>query len=100
MDEQAAVRGQKAAGRAQPSIEIQIEELVLHGFASSDRYRIGEAVERELARLLIGQGVPGWLSRGGEVERLDGGTFEVPPGCKAGTVGAQVAQAVYRGLAR
>jgi hypothetical protein len=85
---------------AQPSVELYIEELVLHGFAPGSRYQIGEAVQQELARLLAEQGVPGWLSQGGEVERLDGGAFEMPPGSKAETVGVRVAQAVYGGFGR
>jgi hypothetical protein len=83
-----------------PSVELHIEELVLHGFAPGDRYQIGDTVQNELTRLFAEQGAPGWLSQGGEVERLDGGTFGMAPGSKAETVGAQVAQAVYTGLVR
>jgi len=86
--------------KTQPPIEVHIEELVLHGFAPGDGYRIGAAVERELGRLFGEQGVPGWLTQGGEVERLDGGTFETAPGSQADTVGVQVAQALYGGLAK
>ncbi len=82
------------------NIEVNIEELVLHGFAPGDRYRIGEAVERELAQLFTEQGAPPSLTRGGEIERLDGGAFEIAPGSKAEAVGAQVARAVYRGIGR
>lgn len=81
-------------------VELQIEELVLHGFAPHDRSRIGEAVERELARLFAGRGVPPSLARGGEIERLYGGTFEVKPGSDVEAIGAQVAHAVYGGLSR
>ena len=82
------------------NIELHIEELVLHGFAPGDRYRIGEAVERELARLFAEQGVPPSLAPGGEVASLDGGAFEVEPGSTAEAIGVQVAQAVYGGLSR
>jgi len=80
------------------NIELNIEELVLHGFAPSDRYRIGEAVEQELTRLLADQGVPQSLAQGEEVASVDGGAFEVAPGSRAQVVGAQVARAVYGGL--
>lgn len=76
-------------------VELHLEELVLHGFSPGDRYRIGEAVERELTRLFIEQGVPPSLAQGGEVGRLDGGMFKVAPGSKAEAIGAQIAQAVY-----
>jgi hypothetical protein len=82
------------------NVELHIEELVLRGFASGDRYRIGEAVERELARLLDEQGVPLSLAQGSEVERLDGGAFKVASGSKPEAIGAQVAQAIYGGLSR
>lgn len=76
-------------------VELHLEELVLHGFSPGDRYRIGEAVERELTRLFIEQGVPPSLAQGGEVAHLDGGMFKVAPGSKAEAIGAQIAQAVY-----
>jgi len=81
-------------------IEVDIEELVLHGFAPGDRHRIAEAVEQELSRLLADRGVPESLERGGEVASVDGGAFEVAPGSRAEVVGAQVARAVYGGLRR
>ncbi len=80
------------------NVELHIEELVLRGFAPGERYRIGEAMERELVRLFDEQGVPPSLARGSEIERLDGGAFEVAHGSKSETVGAQVAQAIYGGL--
>jgi len=79
-------------------IEVRIEEFVLHGFAAGDRYFIGDAVERELARLFVEQGTLPSLAQGREIERLDGGTFEVKPGSGAKVIGVQVAQAAYRGL--
>ena len=77
------------------NIELHIEELVLHGFSPGDRYRIGEAVERELSRLLADRGVPQSLERGGEVANMDGGGFEVAQGSSAQVIGTQVAKAVY-----
>jgi len=82
------------------SIELHIEELVLRGFSPGDRYRIGEAVEQELSRLLADRGVPQSLVQGGEIASVDGGAFEVAPGARAEVVGAQVAKAVYGGLWR
>jgi len=82
------------------NIELHIEELVLHGFAPGDRYRIGEAVEQELTRLLADRGVPQSLAEGGEIASVDGGAFEVAAGSRAEVVGAQVAKAVYGGLGR
>jgi hypothetical protein len=87
-------------GMTPKNIELHIEELVLHGFAPGDRYRIGEAVERELARLLADQGVPQSLERGGEIASVDGGAFDMAQGSRADVVGVEVAKAVYGGLRR
>jgi hypothetical protein len=79
-------------------IELQIEELVLHGFAPSDRYQIGAAVEGALAHLLAERGIPPALSQGGEINRLNGGAFTVAPGARPEAIGVQIAQAIYGGL--
>jgi hypothetical protein len=81
-----------------PNVELHIEELVLHGFPPGDRYRIGEAVERELSRLFAEHGVPPSLERGGEVPSLNAGAFELQPGLRAEVIGVRAAQAAYRRL--
>jgi hypothetical protein len=82
------------------NIELEIEQLVLHGFSPTDQHRIGEAVRTELARQLAEQGTPKPLERGGRITRLDAGSFDVTPGSSPDTVGSQVAQSVYQGLKR
>ena len=96
-DRQAAPHG---PGARLHNLDLQIEELVLHGFNPADRYRIGAAVEAELARLFAERGVAPSLARGGEMSSLDGGSFDVAPGAGPEGVGGQVAQAVYGGLNR
>jgi hypothetical protein len=80
------------------ALELHIEELVLRGFVPGDRASIGDAVQKELARLLTQQGLPG-LAHGASIERVDGGSFQVAPGARGPAVGAQLARAVYRQLA-
>ncbi len=87
-------------GMRRASIELHIEELVLHGFAPGERYRIGEAVERELARLLTEQGAPHLFSGNVELAQIDAGEFNVKQNAKSELIGAQVAQAVYGGMSR
>ena len=82
------------------NVELHIEELVLHGFAPADRYRIGAGLERELARLFAAGGVPPLFETSLEVERLDGGAFQTSSGARAERIGAQTAQAVYGELRR
>ncbi len=81
-------------------IELEIEQLVLHGFPPADQHRIGEAVRTELTRQLAEHGAPKSLGRSGRITRLDAGSFDVTPGSRADTVGVQVARSVYRGLKR
>jgi hypothetical protein len=83
-----------------PGIELDIDELVLHGFAPGDGDQIGAAIRRELARLFAEQGLPAGLGTGGAVPRLDGGGFQVAAGATTDAIGAQVAHAVYGGLER
>ncbi|NOR41700.1 MAG: hypothetical protein GQ572_00065 [Gammaproteobacteria bacterium] len=80
------------------NIELNIEELVLHGFSPGDRHGIGEAVEQELTRLMADRGVPQSLEHGGKIGQVDGGAFEVAQDSRAQVVGAKVAKAVYWGL--
>lgn len=82
-------------GNISPAVELYIEELILRGFAARDRYRIAQAAERELARLLAERGVPPALARGGEIESLDGGAFDVAAGAGPEIVGAQVAKTIW-----
>jgi hypothetical protein len=87
--------------RAPAVIDLCIEELVLHGFPSSDRFRIGDAVERELLRLIDAQGLPPALLRKQlSAERLDAGTFKVAHGAKPQTVGTQLARSLHQRLSR
>lgn len=84
--------------RSAYSLELHIGELVLHGFANGDRYRIGDALERELTRLFSEQGAPTAITNGRGIARVDGGAFEVTPESSAETMGIQLAQAIYGGL--
>jgi hypothetical protein len=77
------------------NIVIEIDELVLHGLPPGGRYRIGEAVQAELARILGERGLPGaWTE--GAAPLLDGGSFNVASGLPATAIGRGVAEAVYR----
>ena len=81
-----------------PNIELNIEELVLHGFQPGDRQRIGLAVQQELSRLFTEQGLPTGLSSGGAVPSLDAGAFHNAPDAKPGAVGQQIANSIYTGF--
>lgn len=77
------------------SIELHIDELVLHGFAPGDRHRIAAALERELARLLAARADPERLADRAGAARLEAGAFSMAPDSRPEATGAQVAQAVF-----
>ena len=80
------------------SLDLHIDELVLHGFASSDRYAIGDAVERELAQLFRKQGVPNSLRSEKTADEIRGATLNATQHAKPHIIGRQIANAVYQGL--
>lgn len=81
-----------------PAIELNIQELILHGFPPVDRYRIAEVVEHELTRLLSEGGLPASVDQERTIARLAGGLIQAASGLSVEKVGAQIAQAIYRGL--
>lgn len=84
-----------------PHVELSIDELVLEGFAPSDRHRIGDAVERHLALLLAeGAGAADALTHDADIESFDAGSFDAAPDSAPDAIGARVAQAIYGGLRR
>ncbi|MEZ4734076.1 MAG: hypothetical protein R3E79_43845 [Caldilineaceae bacterium] len=85
-------------GGSPAAIEVQIEELVLDGFAGIDSAQIGAIVQQELARLLAAGEVAPALLQSGTIAQIDGGALTVQPGAQAEVLGAQIAHAVYGGL--
>jgi hypothetical protein len=79
---------------------LHIEEIVLQGFAPGDHFRIADAMERELSRLMAERGVPPSLAGGGETAMLDAGELTASEGETPESIGEQLAQAVYGGLIR
>ncbi len=97
------MRGQQAVGSGQQSggeglITVAIGELVLHGFSPADGRRIGEGLERELARLLAEGESPPRLAESVTRDRLDLGNIHAQAGTRPETIGAQIARSIVRGL--
>jgi hypothetical protein len=80
------------------NVEVHIEELVLHGFAPSDQFRISDAVQREITRLIAEQRMPGIIRTPLVIDRLDAGRFKVPPGGRPESIGRQAAQSLHQQL--
>lgn len=81
-----------------PHIELHIGELVIDCAQPADRYRIGEAVERELARLLSERGFPMGIERDVHIDRLDGGSLSLPSHCRGEKLGIEIARSLYGSL--
>lgn len=78
-------------------VELHIDELVLQGFAASDRYRIAAAIEQELAQLVREHGLPAAIEAG-SIAALNAGGFDVAANATPRAIGKHVAQAVYRAM--
>ena len=78
---------------SRPSIEVEIDELVLAGFADRDRDRVADALRSELERLLVGQSFAGGHA---EVARLG---YDAAPGTSPERIGQTAARAVAQRLA-
>ncbi len=82
---------------ANRNVEIQIDELILHGFPAADRYAIGDALSSELSQLVVNaKEYPFDEDIHIPVQRT--GEFLVPPNAKPALIGARVAQTVQAGL--
>jgi hypothetical protein len=79
--------------RRPPDIEVEIDELVLHGFPASQRRAIADAVQAELVTALAG-----WDPTGDHAARLDGGSFTVASTAQPTEVGRGVGGQVGRAL--
>jgi len=88
----------QSAIRNPQSIELHIEELVIHGFAPDNHERFGAAVESELTRLLSERGIVRSLSESIEIEQIHGGAFRVRQDDESEAVGEQLAKAIYLGV--
>ena len=80
------------------SLDLEIEALVLYGFAPVNRDGIGNAVERELMRLFSQDGIALPRGEAGDIEQLNGRSIQVARGANEEAIGVQVAQAVYGAL--
>jgi hypothetical protein len=85
---------------AKRHVEVHIEELVLHGFAPSDRRQIADAVQVELVKLMEQGRLTESKQNSLAFRQIDAGAFQIKHDSKAASSGTQIAQAVFRGLRR
>src|SRR5262249_26552994 len=82
------------------SLELLIEELVLHGFPAGDRYAIADALQVELAKLVSDENFSLPIAVDIHLEFLDAGEFRVADRSRSGLVAGQVARALLGSMAR
>lgn len=89
---------QSASRNPQPSIEVHIEELLLHGLplTRGQGSDVQAAVETELARLLTEQGLSRFAA--GTTPHLSARSIELTNDNKIAHVGHQIAQAICGSL--
>jgi hypothetical protein len=81
-------------------LELRIEALVLRGIGAGMQHEIRAVMERELAELLRAEGVAASLGRRRDLSQLDAGSIRVTSTATGRTIGAQLANSVYRGIVR
>jgi hypothetical protein len=81
-----------------PNLDLQIDELVLHGFSPTDRDRIGDAIRQELTRLFAERGIPLSLMQNMRIEQLYGSAFDMPANTRAEIIGTKIAHTIYQQL--
>ena len=75
-------------------IQVDIDELVLHGFDRRDRHAIADAVRSELAASLVD-----WQPSEGRTDAyLDAGSFALPAGSLPAGVGRGVATQIRQAM--
>jgi hypothetical protein len=81
--------------RRYSAIHVHIDELTLESFSPQDRYRIADAVERELTRLFAAHQMPQFGTNGLQLDRLDAGSVRINEGANPSATGAHVARALF-----
>jgi hypothetical protein len=76
-------------------IEVQIDELVLHGFKPNERFQIAAELETELSRLFTERGLPASFHNTATMEQLNASAFQVNNTNKKISTGSQIAGSVY-----
>jgi hypothetical protein len=81
-------------------IKVHIERLVLHGLpvSRSQGHLVQATLERELTQLLANGGLSDGLRAGGAVPALPAKNIRLQKDTQPGSVGKQIAGAVYGGI--
>jgi hypothetical protein len=78
-----------------PSLELHIEQMVLHGFPRLDSRKLREVVQQQLTTLLNQSTDAVSVLRAARILKLDGGVFRSAPGAGVEDIGTRIARKVY-----
>ena len=78
-------------------ITISIDELLLDGIPAGDVHRMSSALSSELSRLIAERGLPARLLAEGASARVQVASIKPAEGQTEERIGAEVANAIYRG---
>jgi len=84
------------------NIRLHIERLVVDGFGMqrADGRAVKSAVQTELGRLLIGNGLRHELQQGGAVPQVKAGPLQAGVKPSPRQLGTQIARSVYGGIGK
>ena len=100
VQQEGAATDRRREGRINMNLELDIGNLVLHGFSASDKDRITRALHRELERLFTEEGMQSSLECKGDIPCIDDVIFEVPLGSSPESIGIHMARSLYEGFNR
>jgi hypothetical protein len=82
------------------NINLRVDRLILENISllPHERQQLQRAIESELSRLFVEQGLPASLQQGGAIDRLPAVT--VNPTQKPAQMAQQIAQDIYGGLSQ
>lgn len=81
-----------------PVVEIEIEEVVLHGFRDCNPDQLREALISELSQLLTLNRWSGSDLPSGSYPHIDGGEFQLKAGSGHETTAARIAGVLFQSL--
>lgn len=93
------LKGKEPTSPPHPTLEVHIEQVVLHGYSPADTHRLGETVQAELSRLVQKLGIDHSAVNNLSIERLDGGSLKSTSQPKIEALGAKLAGSVHQLLA-
>jgi len=82
------------------SVELQIDELVLDGFDAVDKHAIGNAVERELARVFLERGIAQVTGDEIEIDQIRAGATALDRSSDGEAIASELAKVLSGGLKR